>query len=385
MKIENLEQLPMTELETALKYILEQRLDIRGKILSAQELADYITWMAEHFGKQVHLSMDSIPSFAATSDIADLGRQLIDEPGNQLALSRLAAEYTNQSEERYITGGHDISVFRMFRYMPSHWHTNTYFEIYYSFSGNCPIHFPDEVVYTKPGTVLIVAPSVVHASPCYSDDCCLLSCMVRSSTFERVFWNQLPPENLMSTFFRKALDGGQPTSYVQFDTGADKEVRRLMLNIYTEYQNGEAYSAQMLNALMSAFFLMMLRRYEGTARLPRTENFFWKHEFSAIFTFIQTHYTKTSLSEIASRFHYSERQISRIVLNSTGKNYAQLIIQLRMEKAASLLRQRLLSTQDIASAVGYSTLSSFYRTFVNYYGCTPAAYMEKTSDAMRQE
>ena len=381
VKIENLEQLPMTELETALKHILNQRPDIKNRILSAQELSDYITWMAENFGKQFPLTIDSVPAFAATSDITELGRRLIAEPGDRQALNQLAAGYTDQKEERYIAGGHDISVFRMFRYMPSHWHTNTYFEIYYSFSGDCPVHFRDEVVTVKPGTVLIVAPSVVHASPCYADDCCLLYCMVRSSTFDQVFWNQLPSENLMSSFFRRALDGGQPTSYVQFDTESDKDVRRLMLDIYWEYQNGEAYSSQMLNALMSAFFIMMLRRYEGTARLPRTEDFYWKHEFSAIFTFIQAHYTNTSLPEISQRFHYSERQISRIVLNNTGLNYAQLIIKLRMEKAAVLLRQRTLSMQDIAAAVGYSTLSSFYRTFTKYYGCTPSAYVQTTEAA----
>ena len=376
MKIENLEQLPMTELEAALKHILNLRPDIRGKILSAKELSDYITWMAENFGEQFPLTMDSIPSFTASADIRDLGQRLIAQPGDQQALRQLAAGYTNQREERYIAGGHDISVFRMFRYMPSHWHTNTYFEIYYSFSGDCPVYFQDEVVTVKPGTVLIVAPSVVHASPCYGDDCCLLYCMVRTSTFDDVFWKQLPAESLMATFFRRALDGGQPTSYVQFDTGSDEDIRRLIWDIYKEYQLGEAYSSQMLNALMSAFFIMMFRRYEGTARLPRTEDFYWKHEFSAIFTFIQANYAHTSLPEISERFHYSERQISRIVLNNTGLNYAQLIIKLRMEKAASLLQERLLSTQDIAATVGYSTLSSFYRTFTKYFGCTPATYLQ---------
>lgn len=376
MQIENLEQLPMTELETALKHILNQRPDIKSKILSAKELSDYIAWMAENFGEQFSLTIDSIPSFTATADIKELGRKIIAQPGDRQALNQLAAGFTNQQEERYIAGGHDISVFRMFRYMPPHWHTNTYFEIYYSFSGDCPVYFQDEVVTVKPGTVLIVAPSAVHASPCYGDDCCLLYCMVRTSTFDEVFWKQLPAESLMATFFRRALDGGQPTSYVQFDTGSDEDIRRLIWDVYKEYQLGEAYSSQMLNALMSAFFIMMFRRYEGTARLPRTENFYWKHEFSAIFSFIQAHYTDTSLPEISARFHYSERQISRIVLNNTGLNYAQLIVKLRMEKAANLLRLHTLPMHDIAAAVGYSTLSSFYRTFTKYYGCTPATYLQ---------
>lgn len=372
--LEDLEHLPMTEFESALKTVLERRPDIQGKVLTAQELSDYITWMAESFGGSYHLKVGDVPSFAATADIAQLGRRLIEHPGDPIALQQLSAEYTEQREARYIAEGHDISVFRMFRYLPSHWHTNQYFEIYYAFSGDCPVYFKDEVVIAHPGTVLIVAPETLHASPCFADDCCLLYCMVRASTFEQVFWNQMPPENLMSTFFRKALDSAQSTSYVQFDTGEDQDVRHLMLTIYQEHQQAEAYSAQMLNVLMSAFFLTILRRHEGSARLPRTENFFWKHEFSAIFTYIQLHYAHTSVQEVADRFSYSQRQISRIVLNSTGKNFAQIITQLKMEKAASLLRQREFSTQAIADAVGYSTVSSFYRAFTAYYGCTPAQY-----------
>ena len=29
---------------------------------------------------------------------------------------------------------------------------------------------------------------------------------------------------------------------------------------------------------------------------------------------------------------------------------------------------------DVSAAVGYATISSFYRTFAAYYGCTPGEY-----------
>lgn len=129
---------------------------------------------------------------------------------------------------------------------------------------------------------------------------------------------------------------------------------------------------------MSTFFILLLRRYEGTVRLPRTEDFFWKHQFSAILSHIQTHYADITLTELAKRFHYSEKQISRIVHSCMGISYHQLILKLRMEKAASLLKQQSASVEAIASAVGYSTVSSFYRAFTKYYGTTPIAYTQQT-------
>lgn len=128
---------------------------------------------------------------------------------------------------------------------------------------------------------------------------------------------------------------------------------------------------------MSTFFILLLRRYEGTVRLPRTEDFFWKHQFSAILSHIQTHYADITLAELAKRFHYSKKQISRIVHSCMGISYHQLILKLRMEKAASLLKQQSASVEAIASAVGYSTVSSFYRAFTKYYGTTPIAYTQQ--------
>lgn len=373
-----LAHLPMTLLENMLKDCLLKRPDIRSHILSSQELTDYIRWMAESYGRPTDFSLSDIPVRPTGTPMAELAERLLSDPMDSRTLSLLSSGYSTQSEERYILSGHDISVGRMLRYMPSHWHTNSYFEIYYAFSGTCPIHFENEVIHLKPGTVLILSPSAVHASPCFSDDSVLVYYMVRSSTFDQVFWNQLPAHSLMAAFFRQALSGQHPSSYLHFETGEDEDIRRLLTQIYREYYQDAPYQSQLLNALMSTFFILLLRRYEGTARLPRREDFFWKHEFSAILSYIQTNYAAVTLETLSRRFHYSQRQISRIVQTCTGVSYHELILKLRMEKAASLLGQKV-PMEAAANEVGYSTVSSFYRAFTKYYGCTPGAYLSRES------
>lgn len=374
----SLNNLPMTVLEQKLKQYLMQRTDVQDHILTSQELVEYIRWMAQTHGQPSGISVTDISIQPQGVDLSEIADRILSTPTDDQSLSLLASNYSRQSEERYILVDHDISVGRMLRYMPSHWHTNTYFEIYYAFSGDCPIHFQDEIITLKQGTVLILAPSAVHASPCFSDDGVLVYYIVRTSTFDQVFWNQIPSDSLMATFFRQALSGQHPSSYLHFETGDDADIHRLLLQIYHEYYLDEPYKAQLLNALMSTFFILLLRRYEGTARLPRTENFFWKHEFSAILSHIQANYATVTQTELAQQFHYSERQIGRIVQNCMGMTYNQLIFKLRMEKAAALLRQKV-AIEAISNAVGYSTVSSFYRAFTRYYSCTPAEYQSKTT------
>ena len=377
----NSASIPMTRLEHMLKRCFLQHMDKAKKILSSEELSDYISWMATTYGNDPsnQLSVDNVPIFIGDARQTDLANRILQNPNDIQALETLATGYALQREDRYILANHDITVGRMLRYMPAHWHTTDYFEVYYAPSGECPIHFGNEMVTLKQGAVLIVAPGVLHASPCYSDDSLLIYFMVRASTFDRVFWNQLSESYLLSRFFRQALSGGEGVSYLLFDTFADEEISWLVQRIQKEFHDANIYRSQMLNTLMSEFFIMMLQKYEGTARLPRTENFYWKHEFSAIFSFVQTHFADTTIAEVAHKFHYSEKQISRIVRKCMGLSYAQLILKLKMEKAAMLLQQGNMPVVNIAATVGYSDVSCFYRAFTKYFQKTPIAYLRNAA------
>ena len=369
-------RIPMTQLELFLKQLMESKPEIGQHILSSRELADYILWMSETYGGtnlEDRLAGD-VKQFEVNTDFAETTKAGLGQASRTQTASHLTGVFENQAEKEYMTEAQDISVTRMLRYMPAHWHTNEFFEIYYLTDGSCRLWLPDETIQMKSGTVLIVAPQVLHASPCYSDDAILMSYLVRASTFDQVFWRQLPEGNLMTVFFRQALDGGHRTAYLHFETGVDEDILHVLQQVHLESRSTDAYRTQMLNALMSTFFILLVRRYEETARLPRTEEFRWKHQFSAIFTYIQSHFANSTLAQTAQHFHYSERQVSRIVLEYTGQNYAQLVQRLKMERAAALLKQKNTNAEHIAAALGYANTSSFFRAFSKYYGCPPSKF-----------
>ena len=375
---------PLAPLEAMLKLCFQKNPEIGKHIPSSEELTAYIQWMIREFGDDAPFLRSSESAFSRVFNltgnrISNAGARLMKDPHDARALSEIQDMYRHHTEDSFITDETDVSVGQMLRYMPSHWHSNDYFEVYYSFSGDCPVFFTNETVSVKPGTVLIVAPGVTHASPCFGDDKILMFYMLRSSTFDRVFWELIPPQNLLSTFFKAALSDRQPNAYLRFETGGDREIDRILHQIFEESLKGEIYQTQMMNSLMSTFFVLLLRRYEGTARLPRTEDFYWTHEYSGILSYIQSHYATVKLPELAEMFHYSEKQIRRIVEKNTGLQYRELITKLRMERSVHLLSRADMSIADVSAAVGYATISSFYRTFAAYYGCTPGEY--SASDA----
>ncbi len=358
----------MTRLEQMLKERFLLRFPNGNPLLTQEEMRGYMEWLVETRPKEEDIPL-SDPALLASM------RQI--NAGGVAALDTFYKAQSEHSEARYLAESHDVSVGRMYRYMPAHWHANDFFEIYYCAGGSCPIRFENDTVPLAPGDVLIIAPGEVHASPCYADDAVLYYYLVRSSTFDKVFWNQLPASSLMAGFFRRALGQHKHAAYLQFSTGADGEIRELLHRIEAESQSSEPYGAQMMNVLLSAFFILLLRRYEGTARLPRTEDFYWSHRFSAVFSYLQQHYADRTLADIAAEFHYSERQINRIVRNATGESFQRLVMRLKMEQAAVLLCRQELSIAAIAERLGYADVPGFLRAFKAYHGTTPARYRKE--------
>ncbi len=78
--------------------------------------------------------------------------------------------------------------------------------------------------------------------------------------------------------------------------------------------------------------------------------------------------------ELASSLSLSSSQTLRKVKAATGKSVNQFIRELRLEKAAKLLKKTDLSAAEIAYQVGFNSASYFNKTFSKYFGITPGEY-----------
>ncbi|WP_164545455.1 helix-turn-helix domain-containing protein [Paenibacillus albus] len=94
--------------------------------------------------------------------------------------------------------------------------------------------------------------------------------------------------------------------------------------------------------------------------------------------YIRRHLTEPiSVMEIASHCKLSQEHLSRLFAREVGIPLRQMIIQLRLERAAYHLRHSTLSINEIASQCGYSENHYFSRTFAAYFGISASAYRGK--------
>lgn len=81
-----------------------------------------------------------------------------------------------------------------------------------------------------------------------------------------------------------------------------------------------------------------------------------------------------SLEEIGRRVGCSHFHLSRVFSQEMGKSIFQCLRELRMERAAELLREGRLNVTQVALEVGYSSPSHFSVAFHAAYGCCPGLY-----------
>lgn len=87
---------------------------------------------------------------------------------------------------------------------------------------------------------------------------------------------------------------------------------------------------------------------------------------------------------LADELFLSERQLSRFVNRYYGIPLHTLINNKRIEAAAAMLTDTNRSVEQIASDVGFSSKSGFYREFVKLYGKTPLQFRKNASDTVRE-
>ena len=83
---------------------------------------------------------------------------------------------------------------------------------------------------------------------------------------------------------------------------------------------------------------------------------------------------------LAAFFHYSERQVQRLIRKLTGKTYVENIQDIRMRHAARMITAGKRTITEIAQDLGYSDQANFRAVYRRYYGMNPAQYRKKSSE-----
>jgi AraC-like DNA-binding protein len=100
---------------------------------------------------------------------------------------------------------------------------------------------------------------------------------------------------------------------------------------------------------------------------------------AAAMAYTKEHLQSVSLDEVCRAVAVSERTLRRQFQSEVGLSWRTYLLHARMLRAMALLAAPAQSVQQTASTVGFDSMGSFTRAFVQFCGETPSSYRRRVN------
>jgi AraC-like DNA-binding protein len=100
---------------------------------------------------------------------------------------------------------------------------------------------------------------------------------------------------------------------------------------------------------------------------------------AAVMAYTNTHLDGITAAEVCRAVGLSDRTLRRVFPASTGMTWRRYLLESRLLRSMALLAEPGRSVLDVATTVGFGSLSAFTRAFNTYTGDTPTGYRRRVT------
>lgn len=312
-------------------------------------------------------SPDAFSAFLESLDMDYLEKHQLFVPAIHKKWSTFLKE-----EDLFSLTAQNIIVCKHNRYSPEYIHEHEFYEVFYVYSGQCMNTIQGEKRICRAGDICILPPKTNHSIGVF-DDSILLNIVIKTPVFHSTFFDIFPGQNALSQFFSHILYGKTENNYLLFHTGNDAMIRSLIEDLYIEYVGHDKYYIPLLSSSLMTLWSLLLRRHE-----EHMESFITTTNKTLatldVLNYFQEHYADITLESAARHFGFSVSHFSKLIKDTTGQNFVQIIRSMKLDKACHALKSTNLSIAGICEIVGYSNPEHFTRVFKKEFGVSPGEY-----------
>lgn len=232
-----------------------------------------------------------------------------------------------------------------------YFHTHDFYELVYVLRGNCTQEFEhlSAPLVLREKQACLLSPSIVHSmSRCGSSDV-ILKFTIPTALFSKATENAIIDEP------------GAGICIFQANTAQIDFLIYMLLK--ENFSRNDYWEAAVANYLSLLFIEL--------ARGPDYRSSTLLHQFTEYF---DAHPRSATLGGFASFIGYSEHHTARLIKHHTGRNFLEIIVSLKMERARKLLSGSDATIAEIAEDLGYANASGFHKQFYAAYGMTPSTF-----------
>ncbi|UBS54319.1 MULTISPECIES: helix-turn-helix transcriptional regulator [Megasphaera] len=201
-----------------------------------------------------------------------------------------------------------------------------------------------------------------------SETIVIVGILIKKETFLREYLSVLGADTDLLHFFLEPAVNQYADGIISFTPGADSPIWSILDLMVLEYVRRTDQSQSILKALFLSMAMYMSEAVRAQNKPARKASV-----TEEIMAYIEYHSDTATLKSTAARFGYHPVYLSRLLSEKEGRTFSEILLSIRMKKAAILLQSTDLSIEKIAAMLGYSNNSNFYKAFKEYYGTSPKA------------
>ncbi len=268
-----------------------------------------------------------------------------------------------------------INKSRRFSYTPAHRHN--FVEFNYMYSGHCTQYINDEKIQLKENDLILMDKDIIQRIDYIGTNDILINIGVQdSSILNNIMQNLADSESLVTKFMMNASAvNAVHNNFILFDINknemANDLIKMMIAKTFSERQNRN----KSLNLLLSTLLIELANTVESqTNQVAKSSSL-----ELAILQYIDNHYNKLSLDELAHHFGYNKNYLGNMLKEKTGSTFQSLIDQKRLSSSRTLLTNTNYSVESISGMVGFKSPTSLFKLYRKYLGTTPKAFRIDTN------
>jgi len=257
------------------------------------------------------------------------------------------------------------------------WHWHPEIEISLITNGEMIYKINNETYELKKGDVLFCNAGAMHSGYMKNNQ----NCEYISITFDpKIIYGY--EKSLIFTKYVKPIVQDFFLSSLHFDYSQEwhKEVLQIIQQLIdTNKRSSEEKELEIIICIQQFWKLLYQHRNKVTNTDLETNRDF--ERLRSIITYIELNYeSKITLDDIASKINLCKEECCRLFKRCMNTSIFDYIIEFRIEKSASLLKQTSASVTEIAQSVGFNDANHFAKLFRRQKGMSPSQFRQKTED-----
>ena len=267
-----------------------------------------------------------------------------------------------------------ISVRTHTRYTEFPAHKHNYVEMMIVLSGTIKHKIEGEAVTLQPGEILILNKHISHSIEKAEKNDIGVN-IIMSDGFIGSVAAELAGTVFSSLVKENQKPDGEPM-YLCFKSGGRKYIDNVIENLLFELTSEQPKISVMTKTVSLLLNYLSIEHTELLISGSLSHDKDTKRRMEII-AYVKNNFRTASLDELSEQLYLTAPHLSKITKEYFGKNFKELVVEERMERAKELFTESSVPVGDVIRSVGYENESYFHREFKKRYGSTPLEFRRK--------